>query len=65
MLSHKLSGLNTRTVYCQRGDIPSLTLLLGHGDPKTLDLKIVILLRVWEGFGRRAWKWSYLPELEN
>lgn len=51
MLSHKLSGLNTRTVYCQRGDIPSLTLLLGYGDPKTLDLKIAILLcggGVWQ-----------------
>lgn len=54
MLSHKLSGLNTKTVYCQRGDIPSLTLLLGHGHPKTLDLKIAILLCVWEGFGRNA-----------
>lgn len=65
MLSHKLSGLNTRTVHYQRGDIPCLILLLGHGDPKMLDLKIMILLRVWEWFGRRAWKWSYFPELEN
>lgn len=52
-------------MYCQREDIPSLTLLLGLGDPKTLDLKIVILFCVGEGFGRSAWKWSYLPELGN
>lgn len=52
-------------MYCQRGDIPSSTLLLGLGVPKTLDLKIVILFRVGEGFGRSAWKWPYLPELEN
>lgn len=36
-------------MYYQRGDIPSLTLLLGLGDPKTLDLKIVILFCVGGG----------------